>query len=122
MKILLTALVIAGAVLVIRRRQRHTELMEVSQQPTSNSGKRISAIHFAVFIVLTLMIAGSVLYFFNQWWDANRIVVVKVIDTTTGRAVEFEAYNGDIDGRSFRTTDGRKITLAAVERLEVAGK
>ncbi len=96
--------------------------MEVSQQSTSNSGKRISAIHIAVFVVLTIMITGSVLYFFNQWWDANRIVVVKVIDSTTGRAVEFEAYNGDIDGRSFRTTDGRKITLAAVERLEVAGK
>ena len=122
MKILLTALVIAGAVLVIRRRQRQAELMVVSQRSTSNSGKRISAIHLAVFVVLTIMIAGSAFYFLNQWWDANRIVIVKVIDTTTGRSVEFEAYNGDIEGRSFRTTDGRMITLAAVERLEVAGK
>ena len=122
MKILLTTLVIAGAVLVIRRRQRHSQLMVVERQPKFHSRKRFSAIYIAAYLLLALLIAGSVLYFFNQWQDSNRIVLVKVIDTTTGRVVEFEAYKKDVDGRSFRTIDGRKISLAAVERLEVTVK
>ncbi len=65
------------------------------------------------------MLAGSGIYFYFQWKDAYQVVSVRIIDTRSGREVVYQAYKGDVEGRSFQTTDGRMVTLAEVERLEL---
>ncbi|WP_199930529.1 hypothetical protein [Sedimenticola thiotaurini] len=72
--------------------------------------------------VVALMLAGAALYLYHQWSDAYQVVTVRVIDTRSDRTTSYQVYKGDIDGRTFVTTDGRTVSLAEVERLEVGAQ
>ena len=118
-KILLTALVIAGAVLTLRMRNRPAEpvrrLGSVPRVRSSSFGLvRMLAAGFVV-----LMLLGAGFYLFQQWRDNYRIVDVRVIDSRTGNDSVYQAYKGDVEGRTFVTTDGRIVSLAETERLEL---
>jgi hypothetical protein len=67
------------------------------------------------------MLTGSGMFLYQQWRDAYQVVTLRVVDSRSGHAATYQAYRGDIEGRSFRTLDGRTITLAEVERLEQQG-
>lgn len=122
MKILLTALVIAGAVLTLRLRARR--LSESGQQrPVLPAPARRSQLpRLAAYGALIIMLAGASLYLYHQWRDAYQVVTVRVIDTRSGKQAVYQAYKGDVDGRSFQTVDGRTVALAEVERLELGGE
>ncbi|MES9845352.1 MAG: hypothetical protein ABW162_00450 [Candidatus Sedimenticola sp. PURPLELP] len=75
----------------------------------------------AATAVIALMIVGAGGYAYFQWQDAYQVINVRVIDTRSGNTVTYRAYKGDVDGRSFTTTEGRTVTLAEVERLELGG-
>ena len=47
---------------------------------------------------------------------------MRVINANTGEGVTYQARREDVAGRSFRTLDGRRITLADVERMELDEK
>ncbi|MES9868427.1 MAG: hypothetical protein ABW082_01270 [Sedimenticola sp.] len=118
-KLLLTALVILGAVLVIRRRaQARPAPVQVVSEPES---PRKGIMMIAATAVVALMIIGAGAYVYFQWQDSNQVVNVRVIDTRSGNTVSYRAYKGDVEGRSFVTTEGRKVSLAEVERLELGG-
>lgn len=119
LKLLLMALVIAGAVLAVRLRQPTREASAAAPVAAPPPARRMPWIRVAAVAVVVLMILGTGLFLFLQWRDANEIVEVRVIDSGSGRSVTYEAYLGDVEGRSFRTVDGRVITLAEVERMEL---
>ena len=121
LKLLLMALVIAGAVLAIRMRQptREEGRPAVVVAPVA-SPRRFRPVTIAAGVAVTLMLLGAALFLFLQWRDAHEIVVVRVVDSSSGRSVTYEAYQSDVDGRSFRTLDGRVVTLAEVERMELS--
>lgn len=73
----------------------------------------------AAYAVIALMIAGSALWLVLEWRSAHEVLGVRVINASTGTATDYEAYRSDIESRSFRTLDGRRVNLAEVERLEV---
>lgn len=117
LKLLLTALVIAGALLTLRMR---SQKQYTASAPVLNAAQdRRPMLKFLAAGVVALMLAGAALYLYHQWSDAYQVVTVRVIDTRSDRATAYQVYKGDIDGRSFVTTDGRTVTLAEVERLEV---
>ena len=123
LKLLLMALVIAGAVLTVRMRQPGREpARPVAPAPAPSSGGRFSPVRIAAAAVVLLMILGTGLFLYLQWRDAHEIVVVRVVDSSSGRSVTYEAYQSDVEGRSFRTLDGRVVTLAEVERMELSGR
>ncbi|WP_275096791.1 antitermination protein NusG [Sedimenticola hydrogenitrophicus] len=123
LKLLLTALVIVGALLTLRLRNQRKMQHYRSPAPVLNAtmdarqGRRRITQLLAAGAVF-LMLAGAGLYLYHQWSDAYQVVTVRVIDTRSARVTAYQAYKGDIDGRSFVTTDGRVVTLAEVERLE----
>jgi len=125
LKLLLTALVIAGALLTLRmRRQRnmrqYTSLAPVLNAPLDKQRQsRRRMTQFLAAGAVFLMLAGATLYLYHQWSDAYQVVTVRVIDTRSAQATSYQVYKGDIDGRTFITTDGRTVTLAEVERLEI---
>ncbi len=94
--------------------------MEQSAQPIPVAGS--SAIKFAAIGVVVIGLLGAGLYLYYQWQDNYQIVTVRVIDTRSGSEATYQAYKGDIDGRTFYTTEGRQVTLAEVERLEIGGR
>lgn len=119
MKLFLTALVIAGAVIAIRIRKRSpVRRAPAAGRPAEQlSGSTLPKM--MAYATVFTMLAGSGIYFYFQWKDAYQVVSVRIIDTRSGREVVYQAYKGDVDGRSFQTTDGRFVTLAEVERLEL---
>ena len=118
LKILLTALVIAGAVMTIRSRQQRSPPYVSTPSIAAPPRKRPLWPRLAVYGLLFLLLAGSTFYLVHQWNEAYRVVSLRVINSSTGEVVLYEAYKGDIEERSFLTVDGRRVTLAEVERLE----
>ncbi|MCW8890893.1 MAG: antitermination protein NusG [Sedimenticola sp.] len=127
LKLLLTALVIAGALLTLRmRNQRNlnhapTAAVRVINSQSSQSSKIKRMPRLLAAGAVLLMFIGAGLYLYHQWQDAYQVVSVQVIDTRSGQSASYQAYKGDIEGRTFTTVDGRVVTLAEVERMEMGG-
>lgn len=123
MKFLLTALVIAGAIFAIRLRNRSAEVQQAQERrplPPATAGTRLPWIFAYSFLLVALV--GSGIYLYQSWRDASQVVNVRVIDSSSGREAIYQAYRGDVEERSFETTDGRRVFLAEVERLELGGR
>jgi len=127
-KFLLTALVIIIAFFVIR--QRHLSGNNISQKNRSisrktekvNSRKEFTSdLRLGAYIFLTLMVGlGATLYYFD-WLDDHTILVVNLHRDNLSQPVSYEVYKYQLEDRSFITTDGRTITVASSERMEVLG-
>lgn len=124
LKILLTAAVILVAVLVLRRRARQVAYLEHSKAesgvPPKLPGPRFSNV--VAYSLLVVLLGGAALMTYLQWEDNHRVIGVRVINSETGKAVHYQAHRGDVEERSFRTLDGREVSLADVERMELGGK
>lgn len=112
-KILFTLAVIAAVVLLFRLRARPVPQAEAAPDETAQGFRWLA------LLAVGLMILGSAYFIWQTWRDASEVLVLKVVDTRSGHVTEYRAYRSDLDGRSFRTLDGRRITLAETERLEV---
>jgi hypothetical protein len=114
-KILLTAAVIAAAVLVLRLRTRRGVQPAVSPAGRGAGG----LMSWLAAGVIAVMLLGAGLMFYLEWRADDEIVDVRVIDAGSGQASSYRVRRGDVDDRSFVTTDGRRVVLAETERLEM---
>ena len=127
-KFLLTALVIIIAFFVIR--QRHLSGNNISQKNRTisrktakvNSRKEFTSdLRLGAYIFLTLMVGlGATLYYFD-WLDDHTILTVNLHRDNVSQPVSYEVYKYQLEDRSFITTDGRTITVASSERMEILG-
>lgn len=117
-KIFLTVAVLLMAWLAIRARTRAGS--RVAPTPVQNvplvPAGFLRALAYALVVV---MIAGTGLYLIQGWLAGREAVTVRVINANTGEGVTYRARREDVAGRSFRTLDGRRVTLADVERMEL---
>ena len=121
-KVLFT-IAIVGAVIFFTRyagARQNPRRSAVQARPAVGQSRGAAPVRLAAYVVIALMIAAAALWLVLEWRSAHEILQVRVINSATGAAVEYEAYRRDIDGRSFRTVDGRRVDLAEVERLEVS--
>lgn len=93
-----------------------------SPTTTSNSAKKsprasLSTNHLAYSLVALLIVVSIVLAYFNRS-EANQIITLNVYGTT-GVHTQYQAYQKNINGRSFTTTDNRQVQLAETDRLEI---
>ncbi|MBF0446784.1 MAG: hypothetical protein HQL67_01140 [Magnetococcales bacterium] len=58
-------------------------------------------------------------YIYDDWIQGQIQVRIRVINAETGQVALYDAPKGLVHGRSFTTADGRRVTLADVERMEV---
>jgi hypothetical protein len=63
------------------------------------------------------MVAGSLFWLYLDWQESRELVAVKVINANTGEVTSYRARRADVEGRHFTTLDGRRVTLADVERM-----
>lgn len=116
-KILFTVLVVVGLLLWAKLRSRS---VQATRQHASAAGSEVvwqtRAVAIAV-IVGAMTIAG--LYFYLEWQRANDEVQVRVINSRTGAHQNYLARKVDVGARRFITLDGRQITVADIERLEI---
>jgi hypothetical protein len=120
-KILITIVVLVMAWLVIRTR---LQAAGRAAPPPARGDPLIPAgvLRALAYGVVSVMIAGTALYLFQGWVTAREAITVRVINANTGEGVTYQARREDVAGRSFRTLDGRRITLADVERMELDEK
>ncbi len=121
-KILFTAAVIALVYLVARNRDAAGRRATVAGRPARLAKPELADTRVPRYLsygLLGIMLAGSSVFIFLEWRDQYRVVSVRVVNTNTGQSVDYRARRGDVADRSFETLDGRRVVLAAVERLEV---
>lgn len=111
-KILFTLAVIAGVILLVKLRRRQVPAAPVEDETAQG-------FRWLALVAVGLMIIGSAFFIWQAWRDASEVLVLKVIDTRSGQVTEYRAYRSDIEDRSFRTVDGRRVSLAETERLEM---
>jgi hypothetical protein len=120
MKLLITAAVAYIAYLVVRSRRKDADGSAPGAAPASR--RRMPLIPVAVVklsasAVVALMLTGSAFYLFQRWEQARQVVDVQVVNPYNGQVQTYHTRRGDIDGRSFRTLDGRTIRIAEMERI-----
>jgi hypothetical protein len=115
-KILFTIAIIAGVVLLVRFRNR----VPPRQAPApAVPDETAQGFRWLALFAVALILAGSAFFIWQTWRDASEVLVLRVIDTRSGQVTEYRAYRSDVEDRVFRTLDGRRISLAETERLEV---
>ncbi|MEJ1298776.1 MAG: antitermination protein NusG [Candidatus Sedimenticola sp. (ex Thyasira tokunagai)] len=120
LKLLLTILVIGGALIYVRRRNQRALLQQpASPRSLPSEPQRSSLVKVAAVVSVVLMLLGAVGYLYFQWQDNYQVVDLRVVDTRSGNEKHYHAYKGDVEARGFVTTDGLRVSLAEVERMEV---
>ncbi|HKJ95280.1 MAG TPA: hypothetical protein VKA32_06595 [Gammaproteobacteria bacterium] len=119
-QLLVTLLVLAVAVAVIRLRKPGA-----TSQGGGTEGKRRDlksrypgAALAGYGLVAVLVISAAVVFYF-RWEESNRIVTVRVLDTRSGGSETYQVRKKNIEGRSFRTVDGRYVSLGDGDRMEL---
>jgi hypothetical protein len=115
-KLLLTALTVLIAYQAIRGRlgPRPGPAAEPAGQPLY-----LGAVRLAAYGLVGLALVGSGLYLLDDWRSGRQVMRVEVVNAATGAVSPYEARRRDIEGRAFRTLDGRQVRLAEVERMIV---
>ena len=124
-KIAFTLLIIIGAIVYVRIRARNRALAPMAPPlPRPARSERPRLTYYFAIGLLTIMLLGAGYYLFQMWFDDSRIITVRVINSNTGSVTSYEVRKGDVEAGkgTFQTVDGRTVTLAAVERLEMGGE
>lgn len=116
-KILLTALIILAALTFIRYKNSQHRAQDRVRQAELAADRRTAMFIAITLVVLTLLLSGGIYYW--HWQDEHRIFTVQVINSHSGVQQSYQVYQSEIDGRRFRTIDGRLINLSDSERMEV---
>jgi len=128
-KILITLLIIVGAVIFLRHKKSLNQpqlsrvtpkAITIDAEPDSTTKPSIiqANIKLIAFGVLSLtLLTGTVMVFLN-WQDDHRLYEIKIVNPQTGNTDIFQAYKKDLQGRSFTTITGQQIKVSELERLE----
>ncbi len=119
-KVLFTIAVVLTVMYFSRLRRRPGIAPPAVPQSLASSNGSRAVVRWLAAAVVVLMIAGAALFLYLDWRAASEIVLVRVIDARSGKFIEYEVYRGEIDARSFRTVDGRRVVLAETERMETS--
>lgn len=118
-KLILTLVVVYVGWLVIRQRLREAD---GERAPAPLPALPVRAMRIGAYAILALMLAGSGLWLALDWQARRELVELQVVNPYTGGVQRYQVRRGDIDGRSFRTPDGRRVRIAEMERMVIVEK
>ena len=128
-KILLTLAVIVMAYLMARRDPGSKRDTAKSAPPKISAGGQnklpYTTLHddlrSASYLFLFFMVlVGAALYYF-RWQDDHQLITVRLYSADQEDPASYEVYKYQLAERSFTTVDGRAITVAGSDRMEVIG-
>ncbi len=129
-KFLITTAVIIGAFFVIRHRHMQGEKQSLppkletdkSEAASTTAKEELAAdLRAGAYMFLVLMVGlGAALYYFD-WQDDHTVLTINLHRDNNSAPVSYEVYKYQLEDRSFVTTDGRSITVASNERMEILG-
>jgi len=77
------------------------------------------ALKAVAYGLLVTSVAGSLVWLYLDYEAGREVVTVRVINANTGAVTSYRARRADVKGRRFITLDGRPVTLADVDRMEL---
>lgn len=118
LKVLLIAALLLAAFLLIRWRLRRSREADLAVA-TTPSPERRRLLRLLAYGFAGLLLGGGAFSYFRDWQARQEVIGVRVVNIYSGEGVGYQARRGDVGWRRFTTLDGRSITLADVERLEI---
>ena len=120
-KILFTVFVVSVVMGIARWRGNRAQAPMVTINPQARPAARPlpAWVRPAAYGFAALVVTASALWYYTSWQDGQQVVIIRVINTSSGESASYQARKGSIDGRSFRTTDGFVVRVADAERIEV---
>jgi hypothetical protein len=115
-KLLITLLVIAGALFYIRKPIAVRRIESASQL-----GQRIIFRYVALAIVV-LAVIGSGMYGYWSWQEGEQIVSVTVVSPAQDKTIIYQVHKRDIGINEITTVEGVKVRLSTQERIIIAPK
>jgi len=120
-KVLFTLAVVFVVALIWRTRQPPPESSAAPPRLINpQRSRRIDMLRYLSIAVVAVLLVTSVYLLYDHWRERHEVILVRVIDASSGRAQDYRARRGDIGDRQFTTEDGRQIVLAETERLETS--
>ena len=126
-KFLITLIVVVIAFFVIRQRNlggahpTRKSIEDSKSKKDSSKDEFTDDLRKGAYIFLALMISlGATLYYFD-WKDDHTVVTIYLHRSNGSQPVSYQAYKYQLQDRSFVTIDGRSITVASSERMEILG-
>ena len=128
-KILLTLAVMALAYLMARlnpkakgdKSKSAPPKITADYQKKSPDSKMHDDLRIACYFFLFFMaIVGGALYYY-RWLDDHQLITVRLYSADQVGQASYAVYKYQLADRSFTTVDGRVITVADSDRMEIIG-
>lgn len=119
-KVLFTLAVVLVVALIWRTKQSGRPGEPSPPRLVNPPDKRRGLIRYLAYAVVVMILVASGYLLYDHWRDSSEVIFIRVVDASSGRAVEYQAARGDIQDREFVTTDGRRIVLAETQSLETS--
>ena len=115
-KILVTILVIVGAIVYLRRGRggkvnRSAALIAAERSPLFS--------RIIIYSMIALSMIASVSYWGWSWYDDNTIVDVTISSPIDAMSTRYKVRKKDIEDQRITTVDGIQIRLSNQERLTI---
>lgn len=118
-KILLPLLVGLFIYYLGKKHARRAAMPTGSSPPSGIMEPIRRSFRLASYLLVGFALCAVVWVMVDDWLEGREVVHVRVINVQTGEGVDYQALRGQVEGRIFRTLDGRQVRLADVERLEM---
>ncbi len=128
-KLLVTIIVIGAALFALKRRQLEStptnrpKLADLEKTDSSTAAKaqlqndlRVGAYLFVAFIAGI----GAVMYYMD-WQDDHTVLTINLIRDVEAEPVTYLVYKYQLQDKSFVTIDGKTVSVASNERMEIEG-
>ena len=101
------------------RREQRLNSPATSKTIPEMEKKDKSQLRLAAYMLAFSTIGLAGWYIYDDWSQSKQEVLIRIINAETGKVSSYKAIKGQIHGQTFRTTDGRQVRLADVERMEI---
>ena len=115
-KILFTILIVVGVYIFTTHRRSAQVPRPRERAHAPQAQDRTVRLALWSFVALTEL--SGLAYAWWQWQAAHRILDIRVIGSG-GEVTTYRAYKAEVRGRRFSTLDGREVTIADSERIEI---
>ena len=118
-KILLTLLVIFVAMFYVRTRAQVQPPAVRVVRPGGRGTPKRSSVRMVAYALIVAIVSTTGFFYYRHWIAEREEVIVRVINTRSGATADYRTQRRFVRGRGFQTLDGRKVTVADVERIEL---
>ncbi|AZG72147.1 hypothetical protein [Shewanella livingstonensis] len=115
-KILVTILVILGAIVYLRRGRGH-KVNRITEMANTQKSPLFSRVIIYTMIAVSMLASAG--YWGWSWYDDNTVVEVTITSPIEAMTDSYKVRKKDIEAQQITTVDGIQIRLSNQERLTV---